>query len=113
MSVNQLKKLKELESELLSSFKRRYDELALEYNALSPDRKKDLRPAEKRETVGYLVDEDLSIRQVCVAINLSLSVYYYRFKRKVEDTVIMRHLVTMDRKVSCLWLPKDVPFTAS
>ena len=33
MSVKQLKKLKELESEL-SSFKRRYAELALEYHAL-------------------------------------------------------------------------------
>ena len=33
MSVNQLKKLKELETEL-SSFKRMYAELALEYNAL-------------------------------------------------------------------------------
>ena len=33
MSVNQLKKLKELETEL-SSFKRRYVELALEHNAL-------------------------------------------------------------------------------
>ena len=33
MSVNQLKKLKELESEL-SSFKRRYADLTLEYNAL-------------------------------------------------------------------------------
>ena len=33
MSVNQLKKLKELETEL-SSFKRRYAELSLENNAL-------------------------------------------------------------------------------
>ena len=33
MSVNQLKKLKELETEL-SSFKRMYADLALEYNAL-------------------------------------------------------------------------------
>ena len=33
MSVNQLKKLKELKTEL-SSFKRRYAELALEHNAL-------------------------------------------------------------------------------
>ena len=33
MSVNQLKKLKELKSEL-SSFKRKYADLAVEYNAL-------------------------------------------------------------------------------
>ncbi len=40
MSVNQLKKLKELETEL-SSFKRRYADLSLAYNAIkAPDRKK-------------------------------------------------------------------------
>ena len=49
-----------------------YAELSLEYNGLKHlIEKKALRPAEKRETVGYLADEDLSIRQVCVAINLS------------------------------------------
>ncbi len=98
MSVYQLKKLKELESKL-SSFKRRYPELALENNALKHLIEKNLlRSAEKREAVGYLTDESLSIRQVCVAINLSLSVYYYRFKRKAEDTVIMRHLEQLAEK---------------
>ncbi len=70
MSVKQLKPLKELETEL-SSFERRCAELSLEYNALKHLIEKTLRSVEKRETVGYLVDEGLSIRQVCVAINLS------------------------------------------
>lgn len=43
--------------------------------------------------MGYLASEQgLSIRQACVAISLSLSVYYYRFKRSGQDAAIIKHL---------------------
>lgn len=49
--------------------------------------------------MGYLVkDEDLSIRRACLAVNLSLSVYYYRFKEKVEDKVIIDELEKLAEK---------------
>ncbi|WP_136468759.1 transposase, partial [Flagellimonas onchidii] len=73
MRVNQLKKMKEMESEL-AEFKRMYADLAFENNALKNlIEKKALRPAEKREAVGYLAKEEgLSIRRACVAVSLSL-----------------------------------------
>jgi len=37
-------------------------------------------------------NQGLSIRQACIAIHLSLSVYYYRFKEKDQDPKIIRAL---------------------
>lgn len=34
-------------------------------------------------------EEDLSIRQACIAVKLSLSVYYYRCKEKTDDKLII------------------------
>ena len=74
--------------------------------------------------MGYLVkDEDLSIRQACLAVKLSLSAYYYRFKEKTEDKVIIdlleklaekhptygfKKLYYLLRTEGCLWNHKRV-----
>ncbi len=68
-----------------------YADLAFENNALKNFiEKKALRPAEKREAVGYLANQEgLSIRQACRVIQLSLSVFYYQFKVKSADKLIV------------------------
>ena len=79
----------------LNAFKKMYANLVFE----EPDRKKALRPAEKREAVGYLTKEEgLSIRQVCIVINLSSPVYYYRFKQKDKDKWLIEQLESLAEK---------------
>lgn len=43
-------------------------------------------------------EEGLSIRQACLSVNLSFSVYYYRFKRKPEDSAIVNCLEELAEK---------------
>lgn len=61
--------------------------------------KKALGPDEKREPAGYLIDkQQLSIRRACAALNLSAAAYYYRFKPKDGDAVIVSCLDELAEK---------------
>jgi len=57
-------------------------------------RKKALTPAEKRELMGYALQEyaKLSLRQACKLFGMSTSVYTYKPKRKPDDFQIMDEL---------------------
>ena len=77
MSTSDLKRIKEMESEL-SRIKRMYADMALENQALKDlIEKKALRPSDKREAVTYLIAEHrMSVQRSCRCIGLSRAAYY-------------------------------------
>ncbi|MEM0932140.1 MAG: IS3 family transposase [Bacteroidota bacterium] len=89
MDASQLKKLKEMESEL-SRYKQMYAELAHQNYALKDlIEKKPLGPTGKRCSADYLVEEHrLSLRTACMLLCLSTSVYYYRPKARDDGELI-------------------------
>lgn len=76
MSASELKRLKELESEL-SQYKKMYAELARENYALKELIEKILGPSDRREAARYLVARHgLSKTRACAAVRLSRSSWY-------------------------------------
>jgi putative transposase len=63
-----------------------------------PDRKKAITPAEKREAVGYLVDqEQLSVRKACKIVAIPRSTYEYKVIPK-DDAPVREALTALTDK---------------
>lgn len=63
-----------------------------------PDRKKAITPAEKREAVGYLVDqEQLSVRKACKIVAIPRSTYEYKAIPK-DDAPVQEALTALTDK---------------
>jgi|TARA_B100001059_G_scaffold226397_1_gene254699 putative transposase len=88
MEVSQLKKLKEMESEL-SQYKKIAAELTLQNSVLKDViEKKAIGPAEKQEPVDYSREaHGISLRQACILFSLHFSVYYYKPKPNEDHLV--------------------------
>src|SRR5690606_15066724 len=59
------------------------------------DRKKALTPDEKRQAVAYLQEHRVSLRQACMLMKLSSSVYYYKHKINPDDAPIQDELTRL------------------
>ena len=76
-----------------------YAELCIENRAMkSADRKNAITPSEKRETVGYLVEqEQLSVRKACKIVAIPRSTYEYKAIPK-DDAPVQEALTALTDK---------------
>lgn len=97
LEASQLKRIKELEEEN-NKLKRMYADVSIQRDALKDRRislKKTLTPDEKRQAVAYLRERRVSLRQACLLINLSSSVYYYKHKIDPDDAPLQDKLTRL------------------
>ncbi|WP_415640739.1 IS3 family transposase [Serratia surfactantfaciens] len=89
MEASDIKKMKDLEDEN-RRLKQMFADLSLECRALKDViEKKPLKPAIKRELVGYLTAQfTMSIRQACRTLSLSRTVYFYQPDTRRDEPVI-------------------------
>ena len=94
LGVCELKRIKELEADH-AKLRRTYADLAMENHcAQGTDRKKALRPAEHREALGWLIDEQkVSVTRACEALRCSRSGWYRPVAegRLGDGEVVARH----------------------
>ncbi|WP_153044898.1 IS3 family transposase [Xenorhabdus mauleonii] len=89
MEASDIKKMKDLEDEN-RRLKQMYADLSLECRVLKDViEKKPLKPAIKRELVGYLTTQfTMSIRHACRTLSLSRTVYFYQPDTRRDEPVI-------------------------
>ncbi|XUA18776.1 IS3 family transposase [Citrobacter sp. OP27] len=89
MEASDIKKMKDLEDEN-RRLKQMFADLSLECRALKDViEKKPLKPAIKRELVGYLTSQFMmSTRQACRTLSLSRTVYFYQPDTRRDEPVI-------------------------
>ncbi|WP_421930420.1 IS3 family transposase [Pantoea ananatis] len=89
MEASDIKKMKDLEDES-RRLKQMFADLSLECRALKEViEKKPLKPAIKRELVGYLTAQfTMSIRQACRTLSLSRTVCFYQPDTRRDEPVI-------------------------
>ncbi|MGX9313260.1 IS3 family transposase [Pantoea ananatis] len=89
MEASNIKKMKDLEGEN-RRLKQMFADLSLECRALKEViEKKPLKPAIKRELVGYLTAQfTMSIRQACRTLSLSRTVCFYQSDARRDEPVI-------------------------
>ncbi|KTD45181.1 ISxcC1 transposase [Legionella quinlivanii] len=94
MEASDIKRMKELEEENAKLKRMFAGKPCLE----GCDRKKALKPAEKREMADYLVNEyGLSLRQICAALSLSRTGYYYQPAVNKDEAVIKELMEVTER----------------
>ncbi|MGH2612833.1 MAG: IS3 family transposase [Rhabdochlamydiaceae bacterium] len=89
MTGSDIKRLKQLEEEN-NKLKHMYADMSLENHALKDlIGKKVVKPSDRRAHVGYLIEEhQLSIRQACVILSVSRSLFYYKMKSSSDETIV-------------------------
>jgi len=89
MSVSHLKRLKELEEENLEIKEDVCKHVPPKRCLKRSTRKKTLGPAQKRDSVRYIHEQHkMSVRQACLLLNISSSVFYYQ-PRPQDDQLII------------------------
>ena len=88
-----------------------YAELAFENDALKNLIEKSFKARWKRESADYLsAKQQISIRRPCTALNLSTAAYYYRFKPKEDDAIIVSCLEELAESILPMGLKRCITF---
>ena len=98
MEAADIKRTRDLEHEN-ARLKQMYAELSGKSGLAGCDRKKALKPAEKREVVLFVQEEHgLSVSRVCTALRMSRSVFVYKPTPR-DDTPVVTALLEMPNAI--------------